>query len=133
MVKALKRQDDAREQAKDFARPLSETQRDRCLASQPCADHRGNVIEMKRRQSWRIRELGDVLVREGFLTLDEQADVLGLGRSTTWTILRANHKAGLSASVINRMLAPPSSRRRPAPYVELQPVRFITPVVPSFV
>ena len=63
---------------------------------------------MKIRQSCKIKELGDALVREGFLTLDKQADVLGLSRSTAWTILRANHKSsGLSAAIINRMLAAP--------------------------
>ena len=40
--------------------------------------------------------------------LDEQARVLGLSRSTTWSITRAKHKTtGLSASVIKRMLAQP--------------------------
>jgi len=63
---------------------------------------------MKARQSSKIRELGDALVTSGFHTLDEQANALGLPRSTTWTILRANHKAsGLSAIVINQMFAAP--------------------------
>ena len=63
---------------------------------------------MKARQSSKIRELGDALIAEGYLTLDEQARVLGLGRSTTWTILKGNHKtSGLSAGIINRMLAAP--------------------------
>src|SRR5215467_8007356 len=63
---------------------------------------------MKKRQSLKIREIGDALVTEGFITLDEQARALGLSRSTTWTLLQANHKtSGLSAAVINRMLAQP--------------------------
>ena len=34
--------------------------------------------------------------------------MLGLPQSTTWTILKATHKAsGLSATIINRMLAAP--------------------------
>ena len=42
----------------------------------------------------------------GFVALDEQADVLGLSRSTAWTIIRGIHKSsGLSATTINRMLA----------------------------
>ena len=42
----------------------------------------------------------------GFVELDEQADALGLSRTTAWTIIRATHKtAGLSARTINRMLA----------------------------
>ena len=64
--------------------------------------------EMKARQSCKIRELGDALITAGFRTLDEQAKALGLGRSTTWTVLKGNHKAtGLSTSIINRMLMSP--------------------------
>jgi len=64
--------------------------------------------EIKTRQLSKIRELGEALVLEGFRTLDQQAKALGLGRSTAWTILKANHKAsGLSAAVVNRMLAAP--------------------------
>ena len=41
----------------------------------------------------------------GFVALDEQAYVLGLSRSTAWTVLRGMHKtSGLSAMTINRML-----------------------------
>ena len=81
---------------------VSPTSRDRKL-SLP-ADHRGAAA----RQSSKIRELGDALVLEGFLTLDEQADLLGLCRSTTWTILRGRHKSsGLTANIINRMLTAP--------------------------
>jgi len=66
------------------------------------------VSEIKGAQRCKIREIGDALVRSGFTTLDEQARVLGLGRSTTWTLLRANHKnSGLSPAVINRMLSAP--------------------------
>jgi len=78
---------------------------------------------MKTRQLSKIRELGDALLTAGFLTLDEQAMALGLARSTTWTILKAHHKAsGLSASIINRMLAapqlPPLARSKILEYVE---------------
>jgi predicted DNA-binding transcriptional regulator AlpA len=59
-------------------------------------------------QSTKIRQLGEALIATGYLHLDEQARVLGLSRSTTWTILRAKHKtSGLSASVIKRMLRQP--------------------------
>ena len=65
-------------------------------------------MNTKARQASKIRELGEALVHGGVLTLDEQAKVLGLARSTTWTILKASHKAsGLSASVVRRMLAAP--------------------------
>jgi hypothetical protein len=66
------------------------------------------TAEMKTRQASKIRELAEAVEAAGFLTLDEQAKVLGLPRSTAWTIRRASHKAsGLSASIINRMLAAP--------------------------
>ena len=41
----------------------------------------------KARQRSKIREIGDALVTSGFSTLDEQAKVLGLCRSTVWTLL----------------------------------------------
>ena len=60
--------------------------------------------DMKARQSSKIRELGDALIAEGYLTLDEQARALGLGRSATWTILKRHYKtSGLSAGIINRL------------------------------
>src|SRR5262249_50254739 len=66
------------------------------------------VAEMKARQSAKIRELQKALVATGYLSLDDQAKALGLSRSTTWTILKGNHKAsGLSAATINRMLLEP--------------------------
>ena len=69
--------------------------------------------ELKARQSAKIRELKQVLVNGGIATLDEQAKALALSRSTTWTILKGNHKgSGLSVTIINRILA---SRQLPAP------------------
>ena len=65
--------------------------------------------EIKARQSAKIKEIGVALASLGFTGLDVQAKALGLSRSTTWTILHANHKSsGLSAKVINRMLAAPN-------------------------
>jgi hypothetical protein len=89
----------------------------------PSAGPCGSGAEMKARQLSKIKELGDALIATGFLTLNEQAKALGLARSTTWTILKANHKAsGLSATVINRMLAaprlPPLARSKLLEYVE---------------
>ena len=41
----------------------------------------------------------------GLVTLDAQANALGLPRSTTWAILTAEHKGyGISAKIISRML-----------------------------
>jgi hypothetical protein len=79
--------------------------------------------KMKRRQSSKIRELAQAVKSAGFLTLDKQAKALGLSRSTAWTIRKASHKAsGLSASIINRMLAapdlPPLARSKILEYVE---------------
>src|SRR5262245_43161835 len=64
--------------------------------------------DLRLRQSLKIRELQHELVAAGFVTLDKQAEVLGLSRSTTWAILKANHKcSGLTAGVIGRMLSAP--------------------------
>jgi hypothetical protein len=69
---------------------------------------RSPTARMKARQSSKIRELAQAVESAGFHTLDEQAKTLGLSRSTAWTIRRASHKSsGLSASIINRMLAAP--------------------------
>jgi hypothetical protein len=64
--------------------------------------------ELKALQRLKIRKLRDALVNAGLVTLDAQAEALGLRRSTTWAILQANHKAsGLSAAIVNRMLESP--------------------------
>src|SRR5215467_13368194 len=66
------------------------------------------VSEAKARQLCKIRELRLALRRAGLIGLDEQAQALGLPRSTTWKILKCGHKAsGLSAMVISRMLSEP--------------------------
>jgi predicted DNA-binding transcriptional regulator AlpA len=76
------------------------------LAFPPAAT--GSITEGKTRQASRIKDVGAAMTAVGLVTLDEQAKALGLSRSTTWTILRANHKAsGLSAATINRMLSAP--------------------------
>ena len=64
--------------------------------------------ELKARQAARIKEIGEALVAEGICALDQQAEALGLSRSTTWTIVKGNHKnSGLSAAIIERMLSAP--------------------------
>jgi hypothetical protein len=78
---------------------------------------------MKARQFLKIRELVEAVKSAGFLALDEQAKALGLPRSTAWTIRKASHKAsGLSAPIINRMLAAPElpllARTKILEYVE---------------
>jgi len=64
-------------------------------------------------QASRIREIGRVLSAAGYEHLDSQAEVLGLSRSTAWTVLQGNHKhSGLTAAVIHQML---KSEKLPAP------------------
>jgi len=66
------------------------------------------AAEAKARQLSKIRELRLALRRAGLIGLDEQAQALGLPRSTTWKILKGGHKAsGLSAMVVSRMLSEP--------------------------
>ena len=83
----------------------------------------GGEREMKIRQSAKIKELAEAVHAAGFRTVNQQAKALGLSRSTVWTIRKASHKAsGLSASIINRMLAspqlPPLARSKIMEYVE---------------
>jgi len=60
------------------------------------------------RQSAKIREIADSLAATGYIFLRAQASVLGLPRHTTWQVRQADHKhLGLSAAVINRILAQP--------------------------
>jgi hypothetical protein len=52
-------------------------------------------------------------VKNRICTLDEQANALGLPRSTAWIILKACHKSsGLSAMIIERMLVSPQLPQR---------------------
>ena len=64
-----------------------------------------SIADMKARQSAKIRQIGEALVAAGFVSLDAQAASLELPRSTTYTILLAEHKStGISAKIISRML-----------------------------
>ncbi len=81
------------------------------------------LSELKARQSSNIGKIRQALVAAGFDTLTKQAAVLGLSRSTTWAVLRGNHKgSGLSTSVIKRILRsqelPPTVRRIIEEYVQ---------------
>jgi hypothetical protein len=82
-----------------------------------------NWAEQVRRHREKIREIGDALKAAGYCTLEQQARVLGLSRSTTWTIRKAIHKkSGLSASTLARILhseqLPAAVRSRIVEYVE---------------
>ena len=58
------------------------------------------LTDLKTRQSSKIREIGEALISTGFVSLDSQAKILGLPRSTAWTILAAEHKGtGISARI----------------------------------
>ena len=60
------------------------------------------------RQCKKIEEICKTLVACGLVALDDQAQALGLCRSTTWTLLRGVHKSsGLSASTVNKILSAP--------------------------
>ena len=89
----------------------------------PYQPRRTSLAAMKVRQSTSIREIANAVIAAGFVALDEQANALGLSRSTTWTIIKGCHKSsGLSARIINRILAarhlPPLVRARVLEYVE---------------
>jgi hypothetical protein len=72
----------------------------------PQASYPHSVGKLKARQSAKIREIASALTSAGFATLDAQAKLLGLGRSTAWTILKSRHKgSGLSAKTINQLLS----------------------------
>jgi hypothetical protein len=80
-------------------------------------------MRAKELQAAKIRQIADALIARGYISLNEQAGVLGLSRSTTWDIIRGTHKnSGLSGAVINRMLAQPrlpqAARARILEYVE---------------
>ena len=81
------------------------------------------IGKMKELQSQKIRELKNTLVALGFDTLDEQASVLGLRRSSAWSVLKGNHKgSGLSAGTIRCLLRAPqlpaAARAKILEYVE---------------
>ena len=71
-----------------------------------------------------LGSISEALIASGYTSLDEQAEALGLHRSTTWTIVKKKHKLGrLSAKTINRILtnpqAPASVRAAVQQYVGL--------------
>lgn len=70
---------------------------------------RNTPVAMKAQQASKIRNIAHALATDGIVRLNHQAQALGLGRSTAWTILRASHKStGISGAIIVRMLASPT-------------------------
>src|SRR5215204_6275309 len=72
---------------------------DRLDGWQTCSVPENDNAKPKERQRRKIKDIGAALCQAGHVSLDEQARVLGLCRSTTWVLLQANHKsAGPSAT-----------------------------------
>jgi len=81
-----------------------------------------NSCSARKQQRLKIEQITRTLAECGFVTLDKQAYLLGLSRSTSWTIIRGTHKtSGLSAMTINRMLA----NRRLPPRVRLKILEYV--------
>jgi hypothetical protein len=67
------------------------------------------VRAARQRQASKVAEIREALIVAGVHSITLQAKALGLSRSTTWAILQRSHKSsGLSAAIINRMLASPN-------------------------
>jgi hypothetical protein len=66
------------------------------------------AAEMMERRNAKIREIKGALKAAGVVSLDKQAQILGLSRSTAWHLHNGKHKgSGLSPTVINQMFAAP--------------------------
>ena len=67
-----------------------------------------NATRRKQDQAAKIRELRRLLLAEGLCSVGRQASALGLSRSTTWALLKADHKqSGVSVIILKRMLGAP--------------------------
>ena len=62
-------------------------------------------LEAKARQAAKIEEVRRALTAAGHRTAAEQANVLGVSRSTAWALLNRDKKAGPSAIVLKRILS----------------------------
>jgi hypothetical protein len=68
-----------------------------------------NGREAKTKQASKIAAVRETLICCGYDTLDKQAEVLRLSRSTAWHLLNGHYKAsGLSAGMITRILSSPT-------------------------
>jgi hypothetical protein len=60
--------------------------------------------------SLELGRISEALISSGYRSVDEQAEALGVGRSTAWTIANNKHKLGrLSNKTILRILANPQT------------------------
>jgi hypothetical protein len=70
----------------------------------------GCGLEMGTCRPYNYARISDALISSGYVTLDQQAKALGLGRSTTWNITKNKHKLGrLSGKTIGRILTNPQT------------------------
>src|SRR5262245_41450550 len=77
---------------------------------------------MRGDRSIELDRISEMLISAGYISLDEQAKALGLGRSTAWVIVAKKYKVGrLNAKTIDRILkntqTPPAVRLLVEQYV----------------
>ena len=79
-------------------------------------------LEAKARQAAKIEEIRRALIAAGYRTTAEQANALGVNRSTAWALLNRDKKAGPSAVVLKRILSsenlPQEVRRKVEEYIK---------------
>jgi hypothetical protein len=69
-------------------------------------DNSARFSDLKSKQTDKITAIRETLIFCGCETLDKQARILGLSRSTAWHLLNGRYKAsGLSAGMIKRILS----------------------------
>jgi hypothetical protein len=101
---------------------MREPKRSQIERTSPQAASSGSGALKRTMQASRIRDLRQALIEAGHKSLDQQATALGLCRSTTWTVLRGDHKcSGLGAALVARMWVapelPPTARTILANYI----------------
>ena len=81
----------------------------RCVSTGATTQDNNSLRAMKARQTRKIEQLREVLFANRRLRVREQAELLGLCRSTAHAVLQRSYKhSGLSAAIIKRMLACPN-------------------------
>ena len=70
----------------------------------------GKSVGVGVQSKYRLQDIADALIADGYTTLDKQARALGIHRATAWTIVNTKHKLGrLSAKTTQRILANPDT------------------------
>jgi hypothetical protein len=76
----------------------------------------------KAKQVSKLGEIYRALCTEGFDTLDQQAAVLGLKRSTTWALLHSDKRRGPSIVILKQLLSslqiPSKVRKKVNEYIQ---------------